>query len=109
MSDMEQIVNALPLRLQQRMARLVLGGWVIQQQGRFPSFTAHHNAFPEQLYSSSTLLTLLNQMETPLAETEAGVYDSMGKLLALPDGARTSADPYRDLAAQVYKTGLPSR
>lgn len=75
MTDEERAVQALPPVLQRRMAKLVLGGWVIRSGYHpWPEWVAEHDeaTWPvgENYYSSSTLMTLLDKMVGVIEEME---------------------------------------
>lgn len=96
----EQAVIALPPVLQRRMAHLVLRGWVIgctmtrfnsaSWTARLPAAEAIRHVgtnldFALKIYSSHTLLTLLDQM---CGVVESMELYSLGASGALPDAAR---------------------
>src|SRR5579859_7682853 len=75
--DTEQCIASLPQDLQERMARLVLGGWQFLKVGKvYPSWKATDPNNWRKLYAGSTLLTLLNQMADVVQDTEAGIYEA---------------------------------
>lgn len=87
--DAERAVLSLSPAMQERMARLVLGGWVLKQIGSL-AWRAHQPRIHTRMYTASTLLTLLNQMGNEVIVTEAGLMHLPG--LLDPDARRGNGD-----------------